>query len=634
MSAELRHFVAGIWKRRGRSDITRNPDPVPPAPVTTGPTASAGALPVGKASYPVPSGALFVDPNTGVDTAAGTIAAPLKTIRAAVAKVAANGTIVLRAGTYYEGSSSFDPQPAYGITLSGTKVGVTIQNYPNEAAWMDGSPPITTPWTQEGTTWSTPYVRAFDRTPANVRGKGDDPGNQGVEWTWINPAFPCAPFPDMVFYDGVQLTQVLNKTDLGPGKFWVEGTSVGGTGTNANVFNSTKLWLGSDPAGHQVRASTFCKALLAIAPDTTLRGFGVRGYADSNPDTEQPITLVRDRCVVENVVVEDCAMGGISMSGGNDCVLRRVTSQRCGRFGASIYQNDRLLIDSCRFEYNNFSRFNYAPTSAGFKMVQTKNPKFINTVFSNNYAHGLWFDMSVHTPLVLTCDMQNNYGSGLIVEISAYALVADCLITGNGIGSERAVEKVFDLNVDSSSGVRLWNNTLSNQGYNVTWNQSPRRYSGSAYPGYGRDGRYYPDPTMTWQIVQASMNNCILSGSGGSSTWLFSLNTPGPATTYPWTNYGYTGGGNLFNRKGANLPSWLFNLSGRTPTTILFDLPSLKTTTGQEAGSGFVDLTDVLNPDYTLKSAYAGAATPVPLPSDVGALINRPAGTAHLGCWR
>lgn len=70
------------------------------AAVTRGVDA-AGSAPVGSASYPVPQYAVFASP-TGVNTAAGTAAAPVRTLARAIALTPAGGTVVLKAGSYPE----------------------------------------------------------------------------------------------------------------------------------------------------------------------------------------------------------------------------------------------------------------------------------------------------------------------------------------------------------------------------------------------------------------------------------------------------------------------------------------------------------------------------------------------------
>ncbi|HEX3816225.1 MAG TPA: DUF1565 domain-containing protein, partial [Mycobacteriales bacterium] len=97
---------------------------VPPAPKTPTPPAPVGAAPVGDAAYPIPVGALFVAPG-GADSAAGTRHAPFRTLGHAVAVAHTGDTIVLRGGSYHESVA--------------IQQKLTIQSYPHEAVWLDGS---------------------------------------------------------------------------------------------------------------------------------------------------------------------------------------------------------------------------------------------------------------------------------------------------------------------------------------------------------------------------------------------------------------------------------------------------------------------------------------------------------------
>ena len=83
-------------------------------------------------TFPTPGGAIFVDAAKGSDANAGTMAAPFKTIAAAVAASKAGGTIALRAGVHHTDM----------VSLTTKHNGLTIQNYNGEAATVSGGVPI------------------------------------------------------------------------------------------------------------------------------------------------------------------------------------------------------------------------------------------------------------------------------------------------------------------------------------------------------------------------------------------------------------------------------------------------------------------------------------------------------------
>ena len=120
--------------------------------VETASGSPVGSLPVGSARYPVPSGAVFVS-KSGSDWASGTLAAPLRTIQRAINIAPSGRTIVVRAGIYHE-----------SINIPSNRT-FTIQAYPGEAVWLDGSSAVTG-WVRSGSVWvKSGWTAAFNSTP-------------------------------------------------------------------------------------------------------------------------------------------------------------------------------------------------------------------------------------------------------------------------------------------------------------------------------------------------------------------------------------------------------------------------------------------------------------------------------------
>ncbi len=259
---------------------TSTPPPIVPNPPST--TGSPGAATVGTAAYPLPAGAVYVSP-TGNDTAPGSAAAPVRTIARAVSVAPAGGTVVLRAGRYHE-----------TVTISGKTL--TVQNYPGEAAWLDGSEPVTG-WVQDGSTWRHDgWSTRFDHSPTYTRGA---PDSTTPQWQFVNPSHPMAAYPDQVFVDGVPLQQVASRSQVTSGTFYLdEGTS--------------QLFIGSDPRGRTLEASTLVKAMSVRSAGTVLRGFGIRRFSPSVPDIAS-VTVEAPKVRLENVTVEDAATTGLGV---------------------------------------------------------------------------------------------------------------------------------------------------------------------------------------------------------------------------------------------------------------------------------------------------------------------------------
>ena len=185
----------------------------------------AGSLAVGKASYAVPRKAIFVS-TKGSDKNPGTRAKPVKTIQRGVKLAPVGGTVVVRKGVYRE-----------TVTLSKK---VTLQNYPKEAVWLDGSSPVTG-WVADGSMWRKDgWTTRFDSSPTYTQGAKD---STAANWGFVNPDYPMAAHPDQVFVDGAPLEQVKSKSLVKAGTFFLDQAT-------------SKLYIGTNPTGKTVEAST------------------------------------------------------------------------------------------------------------------------------------------------------------------------------------------------------------------------------------------------------------------------------------------------------------------------------------------------------------------------------------------
>ena len=137
-----------------------------------------GAKPLGDTAYPIPGNARFVALN-GNDGNSGTIGAPWATLQYAINRSTDDTTIVVRSGDYHQGD----------ITLR--KRNVTIQSYPGEAVWFTGSDDVAG-FVQEGIIWRKDGYRS------NLRAGT-------VNSTLVDPRFPMAASPEMVFFNGSQM---------------------------------------------------------------------------------------------------------------------------------------------------------------------------------------------------------------------------------------------------------------------------------------------------------------------------------------------------------------------------------------------------------------------------------------------
>ncbi|WP_456503586.1 right-handed parallel beta-helix repeat-containing protein [Arthrobacter sp. UYCu723] len=513
------------------------PEPVPAS------SAQAGSLPVGRAAYPYPAGAVFVA-SSGSDTASGRIGAPLRTLQQAVRSAPAGGTIVLRGGDYHE---SVMPE---------NNKKLIIQNYPGEAAWLDGSEVIKG-WTKSGNAW----VRAdwntnFDASPTYRRGAAD---NTVPGWSFISALHPMAAHPDQVWIGGAAQKQVGSRGAVTAGTFYVD-------------LAGKRLYVGSDPASQTVRASTLNKAISLRADGSVLRGVGVRRYAPSVPDMGAiEVSQLAANGLVENVVTTDNATTGLTV-GAPNVDLRRVTSSNNGFLGIHSVYADHLLADGVRVTNNNTEHFNQTPAAGGYKITRSRDVTVTNSAFLNNDGTGLWMDESVYNLAVTNNVISDNRRHGLVVEISDTAVVANNRMRGN------ARNGVYLIN---TGHVAVWNNTIvgNQNGIHVAQDQRSAANRGTA----GHDPRQVnPDPTMPWisQDIRIS-NNIVSAGPDAAGQLLAVVDQTGKKTGQ---QMGVVVNGNLYHRSSAAAQPSLFSWAvGTTGSRNYGDLTSYRQGTGQDA---------------------------------------------------
>jgi len=570
------------------------PPPLPLPPPPEGRTLTAGSLPVGSAQYAPPEGAFYVSATDGDDAADGSLATPWRTLATAVATAPSGSTVVLRAGTYVES------------VLIPTGRRLTVQAYPGEEVWLDGSR-LLTDWIPDGTAWRVDgWTPNFDHSPTYTPGA---PDGTSSGWRFVDPAYPLAAWPEMVFVDGTALRQVSSRSAVTEGTFYVDSAG-------------DRLYVGSDPTGHEVRATALRTGLTIRGAGSVVRGIGVRRYGTPVPEKGALLSYAAD-VTIENVVVSDNATQGMYVGGiglGVRNTLSHVTSERNGMLGIESSYSDGLVLDAVRVVGNNTERFNQAPVSGGVKICSARTLTVTNSVFAANLGTGLWFDESVHGATVVGNDVLQNTGNGISYEISAQAVFADNLIAANrGTG----------LKINNASRIDVWNNTIvDNVGRPMWVVQDSRVASNTSLPGH--DPRQpLPDPTVTWLLGPVTIGNNIVGGATTANCVLCGQDTALRRTP---AQIGLTVNGNVWFRPSASAPTLLVTWpAGSTSTRTFTTLALFTAGTGQEVnglevtGSVVVDAAYRLTPEATT----ATAAVPLPLPDWLATLLS----SAEVAPW-
>ncbi|MDL4772337.1 right-handed parallel beta-helix repeat-containing protein [Actinomadura xylanilytica] len=561
------------------------------------PAGPSGAAAVGSTDYKVPDGALVVSPS-GSDSAAGSAGKPLRTVAKAIAKARTKDTIVVRGGVYHE-----------SVTVPAGKQ-LTIQSHPREAVWFDGSSPVEA-WTPRGGAWVRDgWTARFDASPTYTAGaaaSGDD------DFQFVSPQHPMAAHPDQVWIDGRAQRQVGSRGEVKGGTFYVDE-------------GARRLVMGADPRGHDVRASTLDEAITIRGAGTVLRGIGVRRYATALPQMGS-VKVVAPNVTVENIAVTDSATTGLSVLAGSARV-QQVTTTGSGMLGVHANYADDLRLKGVRSTHNNVEHFKYSPVSGGIKVTRSRGVTVTGSLTADNFGKGLWLDESVYDITLTGNRVARNADHGIALELSAKAVVAGNVVRDNG-GT--------GLKVNNTSDVQIWNNTFARNARGVHLVQDKRRPGVPGTPG--RDPRQkQPDPEMTWLTGKITMSNNAFDGPAtgvGSVDCLLCVEDHSHQRS--GAQMGLTLNGNLYVRPGSVSPRGLVlwpkdgGASGTFP-----DLGDFRSATGQEAQGRTHRTEHGTGPDGALKPALrseADGSAAQPLPGAIAGLLDRPAGTRHMGAW-
>lgn len=569
------------------------PPTVPAPPAEPGSRNATGSAPVGSTAYAIPSRAVFAAPG-GSDSAAGTLASPLRTIGAAIARAPQGGAVVLRGGTYHE-----------EVTIPVNKP-LTVQAYPNEAVWLDGSRQVSN-FVPTGKVYAAAgWTPTFDSSPTYQWGK---PGTEHGG-SFVDPAYPMASHPDQVWIDNAAQKQVRSLSEITAGTFYVD-------------YAAKKLYVGTNPAGKTVRASALAKAMSVRAENSVVRGIGIRRFATSVPHMGA-VTVEKTGVVFENVSITDNSTTGIAVGAGK-VTLRNVTSARNGLMGVSVVYADGLTVTGLDASGNNVERFKSAPVAGGMKVGRTRGVSVQQSTFRNNAGTGLWLDESVYNADLAGNAMTGNASHGVSAEISAKVRLVDNVIADN---------RNFGVKVNNTSEVEIWNNTFSGNGRQINIVQDKRRASNPSTPGHN-PRQPFPDRTMTWINGPVTVRNNIIASTSAAGNCLLCVEDYSREFTAEQLRV--TAQGNVYHRVNAQQPGWAVVWSGgKSNASVYTGIAAFRAATGQE--KTHLELT---GPSPLAPNTFAATRTvqdqagavAVPLPASVAGLAGQPSGARHLGAF-
>ena len=374
------------------------------------------------------SGTKWFVATTGNDANAGTVAAPLRSLAAAIAKVASgqSATIIVRGGEYTDGN----------VTV-GSGRAIRIVAYPGELPVFRGSDKFDGGWTTEGAlAW-----HAYTAQPVTDGAGISFTTGQNLTGSFVGK------HPDQAWIGATELRQVTTKAEVAAGKFWVDAAS-------------GRLYLtATDAAKAGIEASKKDRFISIQGANSGLEGLRITRF--SNSANDYGVVLVgatASGSVLRHVEIIDPAFHSVVYSGEAGRIMQgalidHVTIRGPNWMGVgAVYVDDLTIRDSLFVGANSFGEFTTSPQSGALKTGRCRRIKVLDSEISGNQSHGLWFDQSNVDVDVAGNVIVDNAGSGVFFEISDDLLLINNFIRSTG--GNRAVK------LAGSSGLKLVNNTI------------------------------------------------------------------------------------------------------------------------------------------------------------------------------
>lgn len=504
---------------------TAVPAPPPPTSVTPKPVTNAGArLPISYSLSSLQGTVRYVSPSGSDTSGTGTLAQPYRTLPKAES-VSANGdSIVLRGGTY----------PIASNATFVDRTGLDIVAYPGETPVFDGSIAAPSSASSDGSLRYVSYqpMRAglaegvvISHLPVATFSGGSPTGLAAQRgWRCVSGSSYSTPaptsadpdgcsgtpvvmtgyYPDQVWVNGNPLQQVLDKSRVTTGTFWLSRTA--STDASPGVTN---LYLSSTDAADmsKVRVSSSSGAFLQVAADgVRLEGVQIQRHSPGGSYYSVVVAGGSDDFTMRNVRFDSNAGISFKLAGGDNAdgsrlvrraTIDRVTVTRAGFMGAAMINADDTLVRDSVFQgINTQKEFRPTPVSGAIKATKTHRMVVRDSLFDNAWGHGLWWDQSNYDATVANSAFLNNTHSSVFIEISHGLTMVNNYIRGPASGP--GDEGHSAVRLAGSSGIRMVNNTIvgSPIGIGVYTDQRSKKYDSN---GDGTADRWCSEHTVRYR---------------------------------------------------------------------------------------------------------------------------------------
>ena len=252
-----------------------------------------------------------------------------------------------------------------------------------------------------------------------------------VEWSHVfiggpGHAHPEDPYhlligrAEQVFVQGYPLHQVLRRSELGRGSFWVD-----------DDHQRLYAWSAGneDLNGLEVEASVRPVIWQCTGKYVQVRGIRFRDAANMAQSAAAQFNGRGD--VIEDCLFEDTNGAGAGFYGSRQTV-RRCTFQDNGQLGFSVVHAQDLLMSECLVRNNNTKNFARGWEAGGDKLVLSRRVTIEKSRFVGNRGIGIWFDAGNEDCTVRNCLIADNEDTGIFYEISFGLHAHDNVVIGNG----------------------------------------------------------------------------------------------------------------------------------------------------------------------------------------------------------
>jgi parallel beta-helix repeat protein len=387
----------------------------------------------------------------GKDTADGSSNAPWRTIQRAADSLKPGDITLVGEGTYRE---------RVDLKNGGTAgAPVTIAAAPGARVVVSGADLLGDGWTKiDGIEGAFSHGWSL-RFPINGPNDLTHPGDKEHELTGR---------AEQVIHEGRLLRQVLQRTHLAPGTFFVD-------------LNARKLLVrlrhGGDPARTDIEAAARGEWLAGRGGVSHVR---VRGLTFRHAANHAQRGAFRTGAGSRGWVIEDCVFERANGPGatftGDGHVIRRCVFQDNGQLGFGAWACHRALMEDCGIYRNNTKGYSTGWEAGGLKITMSRGFVLRRCRAADNRGVGIWFDIGNEQSEVAHCHIAGNDEAGIFYEISYGLHAHDNLVVNNASLGEkpRGAWGAGGITLSSSEDCVIENNTLAGNRDGIAFREQNR----------------------------------------------------------------------------------------------------------------------------------------------------------------